>query len=132
MKPSRPYLLRALFEWLLENELTPHLAVNAEWPGTVIPTQFVEDGQIVLNITPSAVRGFAIEDDAIFFNARFGGVPMDVYVPMGAVMAIYARENAMGMGFGMEPAAELYQQQDSEPEPPEPPKKKGPALKIVK
>lgn len=135
MKPSRPYLLRALYEWMLDNDLTPHVVVNAEWEDVVVPTQFVEDGQIVLNIIPSAVRDFIIGDDVLSFNARFGGVPMDVYIPLGAVIAMYARENAAGMGFGMEPGAELYdsdQPQPPEPEVPEPAKKKGPVLKVVK
>lgn len=135
MKPSRPYLLRALYEWMLDNDLTPYIVVNAEWVGVVVPTQFVEDGQIVLNITPSAVRDFLVDDVALSFNARFGGVPMDVYIPLGAVIATYARENSAGMGFGMEPGAELYE--TDEPQPPEPevaapPKKKGPMLKVVK
>ncbi|MGB0466364.1 MAG: ClpXP protease specificity-enhancing factor [Pontibacterium sp.] len=145
MKPSRPYLLKALYEWLLDNELTPHLLVNAQLPHVSVPRQFVEDGQIVLNIMPGAVRDFGIEDDAVFFNARFGGQPMDVYVPMGAVMAIYARENGAGMGFGMEPAAELYELPADEPVDAGAPEvteekqsskkdrsKKGPSLRVVK
>jgi len=144
MKPSRPFILRGLYEWLLECELTPYLAVNAEWPDVVVPTQFVEDGQIVLNINPSAVMGFQISDEAVFFNARFGGVPMDVYVPLGAVLAIYARENGAGMGFGMEPAAELYLDKLSvvdgddvaevevKSEEPDKPERKGPVLRVVK
>ncbi|MDI3323650.1 ClpXP protease specificity-enhancing factor [Pontibacterium granulatum] len=135
MKPSRPYLLRALYEWMQDNDLTPHVVVNADWSGVVVPVQFVEDGQIVLNIAPTAVRGFMIDDQAVSFNARFGGVPMDVYIPLGAVIAIYARENAAGMGFGIEPGADLYDMEEQPPEPPEPevpPKKKGPVLKVVK
>ena len=135
MKPSRPYLLRALYEWMQDNDLTPHVVVNADWSGVVVPVQFVEDGQIVLNIAPTAVRGFMVDDHAVSFNARFGGVPMDVYIPLGAVIAIYARENAAGMGFGIEPGADLYDVDELPPEPPEPeapPKKKGPVLKVVK
>ena len=108
MKPSRPFILRGLYEWLLECELTPYLAVNAEWPDVVVPTQFVEDGQIVLNINPSAVMGFQISDEAVFFNARFGGVPMDVYVPLGAVLTV---EPTIGpdrvMHYNGYPSAEL-------------------------
>jgi stringent starvation protein B len=136
MKPSRPYLLRALYDWLLDSELTPYMVVNADWPAVEVPRQFVEKGQITLNVAPGAVRGFSIDDDAVMFNARFGGVPMDVYVPMGAVIAIYARENAAGMGFGMEPAAEFYDVDETDPPPPSPApaseKRKGPALKVVK
>ncbi|MGB0733450.1 MAG: ClpXP protease specificity-enhancing factor [Pontibacterium sp.] len=108
MSPSRPYILRGLYDWLLDNDLTPHIVVDAHYPNVNVPTQFVEEGRIVLNINPSAVVGFGIENDALFFNARFSGSPMDVYVPIGAVLAIYARENGQGMGFGMEPGAEDY------------------------
>lgn len=111
MNPSRPYLVRALQEWILDNSCTPHLAVDAHVEGVVVPTQFVQDGQIVLNISPSAVQNLFIDNDGVSFNARFGGVPMNVFVPMVAIMAVYARENGQGMGFGMEPGAELYEQQ---------------------
>jgi len=133
MKPSRPYLFRALYEWLLDNECTPFVAVDARIAGVVVPEQFVQEGQIVLNINPSAVQNLHMDDEALSFNARFGGVPMNVYVPMAAVVAIYAKENAMGMGFGIEPGAELYAQMQTEPDP-EPPKpeKKRPKLQVVK
>ena len=143
MKPSRPYILKALYEWLLDNELTPHLVVNAEEDNVTVPLQFVDEGQIVLNVNPSAVRNFFMDDEAVSFNARFSGQPMDVYVPMRAIMAIYARENGQGMGFGTEPGAEFYLQEeltevvkDSEgaslAESDAKPKRKGPALKVVK
>ncbi|WP_286240987.1 ClpXP protease specificity-enhancing factor [Neptuniibacter halophilus] len=108
MKPSRPYIVNALYEWLLDNDLTPHLLVDATAEDVTVPTQFVENGQIVLNINPSAVRNFYMDDQAVSFNARFSGQPMDVYVPMKALLAIYARENGQGMGFGAEPGAESY------------------------
>ncbi len=138
MNPSRPYLLRALYEWLLDNDATPYLLVDAQYRNVVVPEQFIEDGRIVLNLSPSAVRGLHIDDQALTFNARFGGVPMDVYVPIGAVAAIYAREDGQGMGFGMEPGAELYDVADEAPQPepepsqPERPAQKRPSLKVVK
>lgn len=135
MNPSRPYLIRGLHEWLIDNDLTPHIAVDAFVKGVMVPEQFISDGQIVLNISPSAVVGLTIDDHAVSFSARFGGMPMNVYVPMSAVLAIYARETGAGMGFGQEPGAELYASDDYDPEPPEPeqPKKATrPSLKVVK
>ncbi len=109
MNPSRPYIARGLYEWILDNDCTPHLVVDAEAPHVVVPRQFVQDGQIVLNVLPSAVRDFFMGDTEISFSARFGGVPMQVRVPYAALMAIFAKENAMGMGFGMEPGADYYE-----------------------
>ncbi|WP_027960861.1 ClpXP protease specificity-enhancing factor [Halomonas halodenitrificans] len=100
---SRPYLARALFQWLLDNDLTPHLVVDAEHPQVEVPRQFVQNGQIVLNLSPSAIRDLAMENDAISFEARFGGQPMRVMVPSDALVAIYGRENGVGMVFGHEP-----------------------------
>ncbi len=111
IKPSRPYLLRALYEWVLDNNMTPHIAVDATLQGVQVPGQFVQDGQITLNIAPSAVQGLLIDDQGLSFSARFGGVPMNVYVPIIAVMAIFTRENGMGMGFGMEPGIEALLEQ---------------------
>ena len=103
MKSSRPYLARALYEWLLDNELTPYLVVDATLPGVEVPRQFVQNGQIVLNVAPTAVRDLFMENQAIGFNARFGGQPMQVMIPIPALIAIYARENGAGMVFGHEP-----------------------------
>ena len=100
---SRPYLARALFQWLLDNDLTPHIVVDAEHPDVEVPRQFVQNGQIVLNLSPTAVRDLAMENDAISFGARFGGQPMRVMVPSDALVAIYGRENGVGMVFGHEP-----------------------------
>ncbi|MDN7133256.1 ClpXP protease specificity-enhancing factor [Halomonas sp. MC140] len=106
MKSSRPYLARALYEWLLDNELTPYLVVDATQPGVEVPRQLVQNGQIVLNAAPTAVRDFFMENEAISFNARFGGQPMQVMIPTPALIAIYARENGAGMVFGQEPELE--------------------------
>ncbi|MCE8019722.1 ClpXP protease specificity-enhancing factor [Halomonas sp. MCCC 1A11036] len=103
MLSSRPYLARGLYEWLLDNDHTPYIVVDAEQPGVSVPRQFVQNGQIVLNVGPAAVRDLRIENDAVSFHARFGGQPMQVVVPMPALVAIYARENGVGMVFGHEP-----------------------------
>ncbi|PHQ73099.1 MAG: ClpXP protease specificity-enhancing factor [Idiomarina sp.] len=103
MTPKRPYLLRALYDWIVDNQLTPHLVVDATIVGTKVPQQFVKDGQITLNISPSAVVGLQLLDDAIRFNARFSGQPMEVIVPMTAALALFARENGAGAMFEAEP-----------------------------
>ncbi|MBZ9538459.1 ClpXP protease specificity-enhancing factor [Modicisalibacter tunisiensis] len=103
MQSSRPYLARALYEWLLDNDHTPYIVVDAEHDGVQVPSQFVQNGQIVLNVAPSAVRELHMANDVITFNARFGGQPMQVIVPCNALIALYARENGVGMVFGHEP-----------------------------
>ncbi len=103
MNSSRPYLVRALYEWIVDNDCTPHLLVNAEHPGVRVPAGFASDGQIVLNVSPSAVRQMQMDNDAVSFEGRFGGVPHSLYIPSAAVMAIYARENGQGMVFEIEP-----------------------------
>lgn len=103
MTSSRPYLVRALYEWIVDNDCTPHLLVNAEHPGVRVPEGFASDGQIVLNVAPSAVRDLEMDNKAVSFEGRFGGVPHSLHVPAAAVMAIYARENGQGMVFEAEP-----------------------------
>ena len=111
MTPSRPYLLRAFFDWLLDNDLTPHLVVNVNLPHVMVPMQFAQDGQIVLNIAPRAVMQFHMDNDAISFSARFGGVSQQVYIPMAAVLAIHARENGVGTMFPPEPGYDIWLEQ---------------------
>lgn len=100
---SRPYILRALYEWLLDNQLTPYVIIAADMDGVVVPRTHVQDGQLVLNISPDATRDLLVDNNQLTFSARFGGVPMQLYIPVDAVMAIYARENGVGMVFGQEP-----------------------------
>lgn len=117
LKPRRPYLLRAFYDWLLDNDLTPHLVVDATMPYVNVPFEYVQDGQIVLNIAPRAVGNLQLGADEVSFNARFGGRPMLVTVPMYAVMAVYARENGAGTMFDPEPAyEEELERIESEPE----------------
>ena len=99
MTPSRPYILRAFYEWILANELTPHLLVNALHHDVQVPQDYVKDGQIVLNIAPNAVENLSLGNDYVMFNARFRGIPTDVSIPALAVLGVYARENGQGMMF---------------------------------
>lgn len=160
MSPRRPYLLRAFYDWLLDNQLTPHLVVDVTRPGVMVPMEFARDGQIVLNIAPRAVGNLELGTDDVRFNARFGGVPRQVNVPIAAVLAIYARENGAGTMFEPEPAYEEEgmfdvsegesetpeptmsvidgdrpdnsNDPDSDDEPPQPPRGGRPALRVVK
>lgn len=97
MTSNRPYLLRAVHEWICDNGLTPYIVVDAARPGLKVPPQAVSDGRVVLNLAPRAVARLEIGNDAISFTARFGGVSHAVSVPVAAVQAIYARENGQGM-----------------------------------
>lgn len=99
MTSSRPYLVRAFYEWITDNGLTPYLLVDAEREGLHAPLEYADNGKLVLNIAPRAVRDLNVSNDAITFSARFGGVARDVTVPIPAVLAIYARENGQGMLF---------------------------------
>lgn len=99
ISPKRPYLLRAYYDWLIDNNFTPYLVVDATYYGVDVPQEFVKDGQIVLNLSTNAVGNLSLGNDAIQFSARFRGVPKDIYVPMGAALAIYARENGDGVMF---------------------------------
>ena len=99
MSSSRPYLIRAIYDWVIDNNFTPYLLVNAENEHAIIPKEYVEDGKIVLNINPSAISDLQLGNDYIMFNARFSGKAMEVSIPIAAVLAIYARENGQGMMF---------------------------------
>ncbi|HNV87487.1 MAG TPA: ClpXP protease specificity-enhancing factor [Methylotenera sp.] len=96
--PTKPYMVRAIHEWCVDNGLTPHLlvAVNSQ---TRVPIAYVKDGEIVLNLNYSATKDLHIDNDAIVFSARFGGISQNLYVPMSAVKGVFARENGQGMFF---------------------------------
>lgn len=126
MNSSVPYLLRAINEWIVDNGCTPYLILDAAVNDTSVPMEYVKDGQIVLNISASAIRDLVIGKDHVAFSGRFGGVPHEIYAPMEAVMGIVAKENGEGMWFPREEAT---------PEPPPKPgkKKRGPPdLKVIK
>ena len=105
MSSNRPYMLRALVEWINDNGLTPHLQVDAHAPGVRVPAFAVRDDKVTLNIALRAVAHLQMDNDAVSFQARFGGVSHSVYVPMAAIEAVYARENGQGMVFPPEPQA---------------------------
>jgi stringent starvation protein B len=143
MNSSRPYLVRALYEWIVDNDCTPHMLVNADFREVQIPQGFASDGQIVLNVSPDAVRHLHMDNDAVSFEGRFGGVPHSLFVPIGAILGIYARENGQGMVFDLEPAvvdddeADLPEENESDDDQPppggQPPRPQGrPSLKVVK
>jgi stringent starvation protein B len=122
--------MRALYEWIVDNECTPYILVDAGLPDVSVPEQYVKDGQIVLNISPTAVMDLEISNEAVAFNGRFGGLATDIFVPVNAVIGIYARENGQGMVFEPEEEPEPSPPDDN---PPEPHKPEGrPSLKIVK
>ena len=130
MTPSKPYVIRAIYDWIVDNNCTPHLLVDAEAEGVEVPQDYVTDGQIVLNVSPSAVVNLQLSNDSVSFSGRFGGVPVDITVPLDGVIGIYARENGQGMIFDEE--ADL----DFDPEPPEtdptPTPSDRPSLRLVK
>ncbi|MEY4767569.1 MAG: hypothetical protein RL637_208 [Pseudomonadota bacterium] len=122
MTPLKPYLIRAVYEWIVDNDLTPYLLVDANHSQAIVPENFVEEGKIILNIRPAAVHGLALNNDLIEFKARFSGRSMQIVVPITAVLAIYAQENGRGMVFDSE--------DEHEPSPPPSPPK--PQLRVVK
>ena len=125
MTSLKPYLIRSIYEWIVDNDFTPHLLVDAENSSAVLPQQFIEDGKIILNIRPQAIQGLILGNTDIQFSARFSGKPMNIVAPIAAIMAIYAKENGKGM---------IFDQEDEEPEntPPENKPPTRPALRVVK
>jgi len=99
MTSTKPYLIRAFNEWILDNQLTPYLLINAEAARVYVPKEYVEEGKIVLNITPGIVSALSITDEIVEFDARFSGRLKHIYAPVSAVLAIYAKENGQGMAF---------------------------------
>ena len=156
MGPLRPYLVKAYFDWIVDNDMTPYLVVNAEFPHVDVPHQFVQDGQITLNISPSATGSLALGDEAVEFSARFSGKIQHLYVPMGAIIALFAKETGAGTGFPEEEAYAVAEEameevfestnepvgfspqvvdsgdSDDDPEEPPPAKKGKPSLKVIK
>ncbi len=127
MTPSRPYLIRALYDWILDNGMTPYILVDVADERVVVPQQYVEDGRILLNINPSAVQNLQLGNEFVELDARFSGQPMHVSVPVMSVMAIYARENGKGMVFTEEDGGG-----DQPPPEPEKEEAKRPSLRVVK
>ena len=113
LTPTRPYLARAIYEWICDNNLTPHLLVDATQPNTMVPEQFIQDGQIVLNLAPHAVHKLNMSNNTITFSARFGGVSRDIYVPINALLGIYAKENGQGLFFDPDEYANVQTDEDA-------------------
>lgn len=131
VRSRRPYLLRAMHEWITDNGQTPHIVVDAGVPGVEVPRQYVQGGKIILNVSYTATSGLVLGNDSVRFRARFGAVTHDVCVPVAAVLGVYARETGQGMIFS-----------EADAPPPNPPaeapppgnevKRSRPTLKVVK
>jgi stringent starvation protein B len=134
MLSSRPYLLRAVHEWIVDSDCTPHLLIDAEFPGLEVPDLARKGDKVVLNVSPAAVRDLIIDSELISFVARFGGVSRAVSVPVNAVQAVYARENGRGMMFPEEDDLDAAETDSGDSDGPEdePIRGKRPNLKIVK
>lgn len=139
MTSTRPYLIRAIYEWLIDNDHTPHLLVDAEYDDVVVPQQFVHKGRIVLNISPSATRNMVIGNDEIVFSARFSGKSTEIFIPPAAVLSIYSKESNLGMEFQQETNQQASnvettenQSQSTPVVPPKPEVGKRPKLTVVK
>lgn len=129
MTPNRPYLLRALHQWIVDNAMTPHLLIDAEAEGVDVPAQVIQNGKVILNIAPGAVQGLDLGNEWILMDARFSGTAHQLSIPVSAVIAVYARENGQGMMF----AEEVDELHSPDPGGSNAPKKPSPAhLKVVK
>ena len=126
MTSSKPYLVRALYEWILDNDNTPYILVDTTNDSVSIPSGIASDGKVVLNLSPSAVKNLEMSNDHISFSARFNGVAEQIHVPVPALLAIYARENGEGMMFPVEGGAGDAESGDDSAKP------KTPNLKVIK
>ena len=122
MTSLKPYLIRSIYDWIIDNQLTPHLLVDATHPDAQLPENYIEDDRIALNIRPAAIQDLSLGNATIEFNARFNGQPTHILAPVTAVMAIYAKENGKGMVFDQE-------EEDTPPPKDTPPR---PHLRVVK
>ena len=133
---SRPYIVRAVYQWINDNALTPFVLANAELEGVEVPQEFIKQGKIVLNISPDAVAELALENDFVSFNGRFSGVDLGVYLPIQAILAIYAQENTMGVFFektgDIQPPPKTPKIREAKRKPQQAEKPKPSFLKVVK
>jgi stringent starvation protein B len=133
VRSRRPYLLRAMHEWISDSNQTPHVVVDASMEGVEVPRQYVQGGKIILNVSSSATSMLSLGNEVVRFRARFGAATYDVSVPIAAVLGIYARETGQGM---------IFSEADTPPQPPAPPsepaptpsdtKRTKPTLKVIK
>lgn len=130
LPPKRPYLLRALHQWMTDNDQTPHLVVDASLPGVAVPAEHVKDGRIVLNVSYSATRNLDLGNDEVVFQARFSGTPRRLAIPLPAILGIYARESGEGLVFPADeyPGATSASAPEAPPDPPP----GRPTLKVVR
>jgi len=131
MTSSRPYLIRAMYQWIADNGMTPHLLVDVSVDGVQVPTEHVQNGKIILNIAPMAISSLILGDTEITFSARFSGQTMSLYIPIDAVLAVYAKENGQGMMFSEDDGAISAPDSDNDDDP-DPDKPKRPSLRVVK
>ena len=124
MRPQRPYLLKALYQWILDNDETPYVLVRASVEGVSVPQEHVENDQIVLNLSPNAVRDLVMEDEYVMCASRFGGRAFELVLPMASILAIYCRDSGEGMVFPEESAfaekGPAISVADTEPQQPQP------------
>jgi stringent starvation protein B len=132
MTPIKLYLLRAVYDWAVDNNFTPQVLVDAAVTGVRVPSNYIQDGRIVLNIHPRAVGHFEFAAEVLRFSARFGGQSLSVEVPYAAVLAIYARENNQGITFPELPAGDKPEPGPEDNPPDGKPPGKGPSLRVVK
>lgn len=128
MTPRRPYFIRAMYEWISDNNFTPYIAVDAELSNVCVPQKYIKDGKIIFDISFKATNKIRTGNDAIEFEARFSGKILHIYIPINAVLAIYAKENGLGMVFTPE---DIENYQNSQPEI-ETPKQNFAHLKLIK
>ena len=111
---SRPYLLRALYDWIIDGGEDPYVIVDSLYPGVEVPDRHVKDGQIILNLAPRALVGWSMAEFEVIFQTRFDGIPTDIVLPYGSITAIYGQESGLGMAFGQEPGGVPRLPEDSE------------------
>jgi stringent starvation protein B len=131
MTSSRPYLVRAMYQWIADNGMTPHLLVDVTIDGVLVPPEHVQNGKIILNIAPMAVSNLVLGDEEVTFSARFSGQSMGIVIPVDAILAVYAKENGQGMMFSEDDGAVSSPDDGDDPDP-DPDKPKRPTLRVVK
>ena len=133
LPPKRPYLLRALHQWMTDNNQTPFVVVDAGYPGISVPEEHIQEGRITLNLSYSATSNLAMGNDDLSFDARFGGAARRLFVPLPAVLGIYARESGEGLVFPPDEYEAVADSPLTEPDPdPVTPPPRRPSLKVVK
>jgi len=136
MISSQPYLVRAIYDWILDSGFTPYMMVDTSLSGVTVPEAYIRDQKIILNVNPSAIDGLEITAEQVAFSARFSSQSFDIFIPIHAVKAVYAKESESGMMFNEEGLGVMFKQNLDGTPPPEdePPKikSKKPALRVVK